>query len=173
MHSSATRIANVANAATARTPGAGAARACNDQLALLLESTGDGIFGIDLAGCCTFINRAGAAMLGFTVEQTLGRNMHELIHHSLRDGSHYHEHDCPIFRAFRVGLPCRVDTEVFWRADGSAFDAEYSSSPVIDGGVVQGAVITFLDITLRHRAEALLQRARARRARSAGGRAHR
>ena len=136
------------------------ASAWNDQLALLLESTGDGIFGIDLAGCCTFINRAGAAMLGFTVEQTLGRNMHELIHHSLREGSHYHEHDCPIFRAFRVGLPCRVDTEVFWRADGSAFDAEYSSSPVIDGGVVQGAVITFLDITLRHRAEALLKRAR-------------
>lgn len=137
-----------------------AASVWNDQLALLLESTGDGIFGIDLAGCCTFINRAGAAMLGFTVEQTLGRNMHELIHHTQRGGAHYHEHDCPIFRAFRQGLPCRVDTEVFWRADGRAFDAEYSSYPIIAAGVVQGAVITFLDITERHRAEELLKRAK-------------
>ena len=136
------------------------ASAWNDKLALLLESTGDGIFGIDLDGCCTFINRAAAAMLGFTVEQALGRNMHELIHHSHRAGGHYHEHDCPIFRAFRKGLPCRVDTEVFWRADGRAFDVEYSSYPVIEGSVVQGAVITFLDITERRRAEELLKRAK-------------
>ena len=135
------------------------ASAWNNKLALLLESTGDGIFGIDLAGCCTFINRAAAAMLGFTVAEALGRNMHELIHHSHRAGSHYHEHDCPIFRAFKQGLPCRVDTEVFWRADGRAFDVEYSSYPVIEGGVVQGAVITFLDITERRRAEELLKRA--------------
>ena len=132
----------------------------NNQLALLLESTGDGIFGIDLSGCCTFINRAGAAMLGFTVEQTLGRNMHELIHHTQRGVAHYHEHDCPIFRAFRQGLPCRVDTEVFWRADGRAFDVEYSSYPIIGAGTAQGAVITFLDITERRRAEELLKRAK-------------
>ena len=136
------------------------ASAWNDKLALLLESTGDGIFGIDMGGCCTFINRAAAAMLGFTVDQALGRNMHELIHHSHRTGGHYHEHECPIFRAFKQGLPCRVDTEVFWRADGRAFDVEYSSYPVIEGGAVQGAVITFLDITERRRAEALLKRAK-------------
>lgn len=132
----------------------------NDQLGLLLESTGDGIFGIDLDGSCTFINRAGAAMLGFPVEATLGRNMHELIHHRHRDGGHYHEHDCPIFRAFRQGQPCRVDTEVFWRADGSPFDVEYSSYPIVDHGIVQGAVITFLDITERRQAEELLRRAK-------------
>jgi PAS domain S-box-containing protein len=132
----------------------------NDQLALLLESTGDGIFGIDLDGCCTFINRAGAAMLGFTVAQMLGRNMHEAMHHTHREGGHYHETDCPIFRAFRQGLPCRVDTEVFWRADGRPFDVEYSSYPVVESGVVRGAVITFLAITERRRAEALLKRAK-------------
>ena len=135
------------------------ASAWNNKLALLLESTGDGIFGIDLDGRCTFINRAAAAMLGFTVAQALGRNMHELIHHSHRAGAHYNEHDCPIFRAFKQGLPCRVDTEVFWRGDGGAFDVEYSSYPVIEGDAVQGAVITFLDITERRRAEELLKRA--------------
>ena len=132
----------------------------NDELALLLESTGDGIFGIDLEGCCTFINRAGAAMLGSSVTDLLGRNMHEAMHHTLREGGHYEETECPIFRAFRQGLPCRVDTEVFWRADGRPFDVEYSSYPVVEGGVVRGAVITFLDITERRCAEALLKRAK-------------
>ncbi len=132
----------------------------NDRLALLLESTGDGIFGIDLDGCCTFINRAGAAMLGFTAAEMFGRNMHEAMHHTHRHGGHYHETDCPIFRAFRQGLPCRVDTEVFWRADGQPFDVEYSSYPIVENDEVKGAVITFLDITERHRAEELLKRAK-------------
>jgi PAS domain S-box-containing protein len=131
-----------------------------DRLTLLLESTGDGIFGIDLDGRCIFINRAAAAMLGYDPEQTLGRNMHNLIHHTHRAGGHYHEPDCPIFRAFRQGEPCRVDSEVFWRADGLPFDVEYSSYPILDNGVVAGAVITFLDITERRRAEELLKRAK-------------
>ncbi|MBL8380952.1 MAG: PAS domain S-box protein [Burkholderiales bacterium] len=130
-----------------------------DKLTLLLESTGDGIFGIDLDGRCIFINRAAAAMLGLDAAATLGRNMHDLVHHSHADGSHYAETDCPIFRAFRKGEPCRVDSEVFWRADGRAFEVEYSSYPILDAGQVQGAVITFLDITERRRAEELLRRA--------------
>jgi PAS domain S-box-containing protein len=128
-----------------------------DRLTLLLESTGEGIFGIDLAGHCTFVNRAAALALGWRTEQVLGRNMHGLIHHSHADGRHYPECDCPIFNAFRRGLPCRIDDEVLWRADGSAFPAEYSSHPVIEHGQVRGAVVTFVDITERKRAEALLK----------------
>ncbi len=129
-----------------------------DRLKLLLESTGEGIFGIDLAGDCTFVNRAAAEMLGWRGEQVLGRNMHELIHHTHSDGRHYPERDCPIFNAFRRGLPCRIDGEVLWRADGSAFAAEYSSYPVVEDGRVRGAVVTFVDITERKRAQALLER---------------
>ncbi|HSM22134.1 MAG TPA: PAS domain-containing sensor histidine kinase [Rubrivivax sp.] len=135
-------------------PGAAAAR---ERLALLLESTGEGIFGIDLAGRCTFVNRAAAQMLGWRTEEVLGCNMHELIHHSHGDGSHYPEVACPIFNAFRRGLPCRIDDEVLWRADGSSFWAEYSSYPVIEHGQVQGAVVTFVDITERKRAADLLR----------------
>ncbi len=134
--------------------------AWRDKLTLLLESTGDGIYGIDLAGCCTFINRAGAAMLGYTVEQVLGKNMHALIHHSHEDGGRYPEDACPIFLAFRTGQPCRVDQEVFWRADGSCFATEYSSHQIVDLGEVRGAVITFSDISQRRHAEEQLQRAK-------------
>ena len=104
-----------------------------NSLGLLLESTGEGIFGIDLDGNCSFINRAGARLLGWEPAQVMGRNMHALIHHTHADGRHYPECDCPIFRAFRQGLACRIDDEVLWRADGSSFPAEYSSHPVLEG----------------------------------------
>ncbi len=126
---------------------------------LLLESTGEGIFGIDMDGHCMFINRAGARMLGFEPGEVLGRNMHELTHHSHADGSHYPDTDCPIFNAFRQGLPCRIDTEVFWRRDHTAFAVEYSSHPIMDGAQVRGAVITFVDITERKRAADALRKA--------------
>lgn len=130
------------------------------QLGLLLESTGEGIFGIDLDGRCMFINRAGARMLGYEPSEVLGRDMHALTHHSHADGSHYPDTQCPIFNAFRQGLPCRIDTEVFWRNDRSAIPVEYSSHPILQDGAVRGAVITFVDITERRRAADALQRAK-------------
>lgn len=56
------------------------ASAWTTRLQLLLESAGDGIFGVDTAGRCTFIHRA--------VTEVLGRNMHALIHHTHADGRH-------------------------------------------------------------------------------------
>jgi PAS domain S-box-containing protein len=141
-------------------PGAGQA-VWRDRLSQLLESTGEGIFGIDMDGRCTFINRAGAEQLGYAPADVLGHNMHELAHHSHAGGAHYPEHLCPIFNAFRKALPCRIDTELFWRKDGSAFAVEYSSHPIVEGGVVQGAVVTFVDISARRQAEDALRQAHA------------
>ncbi len=129
-----------------------------NQIGLLLDSTGEGIYGIDLQGRCTFINSAAANMLGYSLEQVLGKNMHDLIHHSHNDGSPYHLENCPIFMCFHKGLGCRVASEVLWRQDGSSFPAEYSSYPLIEGGVTKGAVVTFSDITERKQAEEELQR---------------
>ena len=129
-------------------------------LGLLLESTGEGIFGIDLEGNCTFLNRAGGLLLGWDPAEVLGRNMHALTHHSHPDGRHYPVEDCPIFNAFREARPCRIDAEVFWRRDGSAFAVEYSSYPIVDGARVRGAVVTFVDITGRRAAAEALQRAK-------------
>lgn len=148
------------DAAHAAPLGTAASPAWRDRLALLLESTGDGIFGIDMAGRCTFANRAAAELLGYHPQALLGRNMHALIHHSREDGSPYPEADCPIFNAFRQGLACRIDSEVLWRADGSSFWAEYSSHPVVEAGQVQGAVVTVKDITERKRAESMVLRAK-------------
>lgn len=130
------------------------------QLEMLLESAGEGIYGIDLQGRCIFINRAGAEMLGFTPDEILGRNMHYLMHHSHHDGSLMPVTECRIFRAFREGRGVRVDNEVLWRRDGSSFAAEYASHPIRDGDGVAGAVVTFTDITERKRTEAALAAAR-------------
>jgi PAS domain S-box-containing protein len=126
------------------------------QLELLLESAGEGIYGIDLRGRCIFINQAGAEMLGFSPDEVLGRNMHYLMHHSYADARLMPVHDCRIFRAFREGKGLRVDDEVLWRRDGTSFDAEYASHPIREGDNVVGAVVTFNDISARKRAERAL-----------------
>src|SRR5690606_18912444 len=107
---------------------------------LLLSSTGEGVYGVDLDGRCIFINPAGARLLGYEPGELIGCNMHELTHHARADGSPYPEAECPIFNAFRRGIPCRIDSEVFWRRDGTAMAVEYSSHPIMDGGRVRGAV---------------------------------
>lgn len=131
------------------------------QLEMLLESAGEGIYGVDLHGRCIFINRAGAEMLGFTPDEVLGRNMHYLIHHSHSNGELMPVHDCRIFKAYQDGDGCRVDDEVLWRRDGSSFPAEYASYPILNAGNVVGAVVTFSDISERKAAERALQAAHA------------
>ena len=84
---------------------AAAERSWRRQLELLLASTGEGIYGVDLEGRCTFINRAGAEMLGYRTSDVIGRNMHDLMHHTRADGSHYPANECPIFQAFRRPNP--------------------------------------------------------------------
>ena len=121
------------------------------QFRMLLESTSEGIYGIDTQGRCTFINQAAARTLGYQPEETLGRNMHHLIHHTRSDGSPFPEAECPIFRALQVTEGAQVDDGLFWRKDGTSFPVEYSSSPIIEDGSIQGAVVVFADITERKR----------------------
>jgi len=121
---------------------------------LLLESTAEAIYGIDLNGCCTFANRSCLRLIGFDdVSQLLGKNMHALIHHSHADGSAYDEQSSHIIRSFRNKTRVYKRDEVFWRRDGSSFPVEYWAHPVFDedSSEVVGCVVTFLDISeLRH-----------------------
>jgi PAS domain S-box-containing protein len=101
---------------------------------VLLESALEGIYGMDLEGRCTFINRAGAQMLGYTPGEIAGRNMHALIHHTRLDGRPYPASECPIRRAFLTGQSSQVAAEALWRKDGSYFIAEYGCSPLVSEG---------------------------------------
>jgi PAS domain S-box-containing protein len=134
-------------------------------LELLLESTGEGLHGMDPDGRCSFINRAGAELLGYEPEEIIGRNMHELIHHSRRDGSPYAPDECPSIRTARDGVVRRDEDEGFWRRDGTWFPVSLSSYPIVTDGVVRGTVVSFTDISeLRRLNEELEQRVRDRTA---------
>ena len=124
---------------------------------LLLDSTGEGIYGMDLEGRCTFINAAGALMIGYARGEILGRNMHELMHSKRADGSPYPIEDCPIFVAFKAGESHVSDDETLWRRDGSCFAASLSVYPMRDGERITGAVVTFEDVTEKKAAEARLR----------------
>ncbi len=128
-----------------------------DNLQLLLESTDQGMYGIDLQWNCTFVNRAAAEMFGHKPEELLGRGIHQLTHHTRRDGSPYPPEECPVSRALSHGEGCRIDDEVFWRRDGTSFPVEYSFHPIVEKGVIKGAAVAFMDITERKRVEAALR----------------
>lgn len=122
----------------------------------LLQTTDQGIYGIDLNGLCTFINKSGLDMIGYDLEECIGQNMHYLIHHSYSNSLPYPIDECPIFRAKESGESCKILDEVLWRRDGTSFPAEYSSHPNIENGKIRGAVVTFTDITIRKNAEKAL-----------------
>ena len=116
----------------------------------LLNSTGEAIYGIDLEGKCTFANKTCLEILGNQSEQELlGKNMHQLIHHTRVDGTPYPVEECKIFRAIRLGEGSHVDDEVLWRADGGSFPAEYRSVPMRRDDEIIGAVVSFTDISDR------------------------
>ena len=127
----------------------------SDQLVrLLLESTAEAIFGLDLSSNCTFCNAAFLRLLGYGCSgQLLGRNMHELIHHTRPDGTPCPTEGCRIYEAFLRGEGMHGDEEVLWRADGTSLSAEYWSHPIRRKGKVVGSVVTLLDVTERKRAE--------------------
>ncbi len=130
-----------------------------EQVRLLLDHSAEAIFGADLGGRCTFVNAACLRMLGYArEEELLGRNMHELIHHSFADGTPFPQAACTVGNATRNGKSAHSDREVHWRADGTSFPVEWWSRPVYKDGQIIGAVVNFIDITQRRRSEATLHR---------------
>lgn len=125
----------------------------------ILESVGDGIYGLDLAGNVTVVNPAAAQMLGYKPSELLGKNLHELAHYAHPDGSPYPASECLINKAFGTGDTVRVAHEVFWRKDGTSFPIEYVARPQMDvrpegkgGGRSArpiGVVVAFRDTTER------------------------
>jgi PAS domain S-box-containing protein len=127
------------------------------ELDLIMSSTGEGIFGIDNQGTCIFVNRAALQMLGYAEESDLlGQEMHTLIHHTCRDGLPLPAEKCPIVHACSENVVVRLDGELLWRADGTSFPAEYRSYPMLREGTVVGSVVTFSDITERKTRDAQL-----------------
>ncbi len=130
-----------------------------ERVRLLLDSTAEGIYGVDAEGRCVLVNHAFMRILGYEdTADLLGRDAHAFVHHTKTDGSEYHWEECPVHKAVRDGYRTHADKEVFWRKDGTPVPVEYWAYPVSRGGEVVGAVVTFVDVSERLRAEAQLSK---------------
>ncbi|MBM9615502.1 PAS domain-containing protein [Desulfobulbus rhabdoformis] len=122
------------------------ARRIKRQMELILESAGEGIFGLDVEGKVTFVNKAASKMLGWDPDDLVGQEHHALIHHTRADGSPFPVAECPIHQAYRDGKIHFGDDEVFWKRDGSSFQVEYISTPILENRKLTGAVVVFRDL---------------------------
>ncbi len=122
----------------------------------ILESSSQGIFGLDPHGVVTFLNPAMCDMLGYREEELVGQSHHELVHHHRQDGSPYPREECPIYQSLETGESARGE-EFYIRRDGSSLPVEFVCSPMRENGAWIGAVVFFLDIRDRLETETRLR----------------
>jgi len=141
---------------------------------MILNSAGEGIYGIDIEGRATFVNPAAAAMLGYPADALVGKKMHEVTLVKPGDAPPVKSGECPLYKAFEEGKN-RVDlNETFYRKDGSSFPVECSGTPIRERDKIVGTVMTFRDVSGEHQLEEQLRQSQKMDAvgQLAGGVAH-
>ena len=113
---------------------------------IILDALGEGVFGTDCDGICTFINPAALAILGYSENEVLGNNQHVLFHSRHPDGSPYLANECPVFQTMRDGRERRTE-EWFWRKSGECFPIRMTVTATLHKGTITGSVVAFADIT--------------------------
>lgn len=127
------------------------------RLERLLDASSEGICEVDGQGRCTFINAAGARILGFDVDAVIGRPFTEITQARRFDGrTPKAAADDPLDQALQTRETKLGIETVFWRTDGEAVPVVYSVVPDADPGD-PGALITFADNSKLARLEKALQ----------------
>lgn len=125
---------------------------------LLLDSAGEGIYGMDSDGKVIFANSFMVNRLGWSEDELIGNDIHTLTHHTRIDGEPYPFSECPVHSTLRQQTINQISDEIFWCKDGSSFPVEYTSTPIIEDGIQKGVVVVFRDITMRKQTEDALRR---------------
>ncbi len=120
-------------------------RELQKQMELILNSAGEGIFGLDIHGNVTFVNTAASLMTGWERDEMIGKPHHELVHHTSSDGTPHTSEECLINQSCRDGLVHISAEDCFWTKEGEHFPVEYVSTPIVDEGRLCGAVVVFRD----------------------------
>ncbi len=129
------------------------------RLKTIMDSVGDGIYGVDRNGKTVFVNPALLRMTGYSEKELIGRNLHYILRHTKSDGSAYEREECPILMTLLKGETFfNITDEVVWRKDGTKFPVEYTSAPIVEQDKITGAVIVIRDITERRQAEEEIKR---------------
>jgi PAS domain S-box-containing protein len=127
------------------------------QTAQILQAAGEGIFGVDPEARISFINPAAASILGINARAVVGKKLGEVVQHLATDGTRLPDEDSPILAPLKNGRAQQAADQIFGRVDGSYVPVDYVSTPIIERDHLTGVVVSFNDITERHRSEAALQ----------------
>jgi PAS domain S-box-containing protein len=115
------------------------------------------LFIMDDSQQCVFMNPAAEALTGFALVEVMGRPLHDVVHHTRPDGSHYPLSECPIDQAFPKN-DREQGEEIFVHKDGHFYSVAFTASPIRNElGQPVSTVIEVQDITERKRAELALQ----------------
>ncbi len=127
---------------------------------LLLSSTEEGILSLDLQGYISFANPAARKILGYDSDELNCQFFHSFAYYSFADGDPSIWENTPIYSSLKEGTAIRKDDEIFWKKDASSFYVEYSCSPILKEGVVNGVVISFQNIDERKIIESEIKKAK-------------
>jgi PAS domain S-box-containing protein len=132
------------------------------QQELLLSSITEGVLGLDQHGVIRFANAAAAKLLGYHVDELVGKAEHDFLHSKRGDGRDYPADMCPIRRSVQDGTIHHASGEVFLRKAGTSLPVEYTSAPIRERGRIVGASLIFTDVSERSRTEAVLRESQQR-----------
>lgn len=115
----------------------------------IMNTLGEGVYTLDASGVCKFINPEAEKILGWSLADLLGKNLHDVIHAKKPNGSHTPHAGCPISNAVSKGQVFRSDQEFFQHRSGAFIPISIVASPIFDNGEIVGSVAAFQDITAR------------------------
>lgn len=122
---------------------------------LMVNSVGEGIYGVDPEGLITFVNPAAAQALGYAANELTGRDAHVTLHARGPDGQLLPQDQCYITEAVRDGLVSTAEDDSYVRSDGRLLPVEVTTTPLTEDDAVVGAVVIFRDVTQRREVERL------------------
>ncbi|MBU0498734.1 MAG: response regulator [Gammaproteobacteria bacterium] len=121
----------------------------NKFLYSLTDNMGEGVYALDTEGRCIFLNREGERLLGWTLEELAGQDIHDIIHSHKADGSPLPASECPASRAIADCSSYRSEDEVFIRKSGAVFPVSMVAVPIHEQKELTGSVAVFQDISSR------------------------
>lgn len=122
---------------------------------LILESTVEGIYGIDAEGKITFLNQAATLILGYAAHELIGKHGCLLFEDKKEEPDNNVR--CRFQTALDSGHVQYSSDDLFYNKQGKPFHVEYNIAPLFMDHKIDGAVVVFRDITDRKESERLLE----------------
>lgn len=123
----------------------------------MMNTLGEGVYTLDAAGKCTFINAEAQKILGWHANHLIGYQLHDVIHATHINATDPASASCKICYSINSGRVFRSEDEYFKDKSGRVFPVSIVASPIFENGIIVGSVAAFQDVTARHATDAALR----------------